>query len=993
MKNFVCWNEESVIAATPRDAVTLSPATFQAIHHPLKLKRRQMEQESGGVSIDEGRLLEVMRGALRPDGYLFVPVVGGSGTGKSHLVRWARENLEGTAGWEIRYLPKNGTSIRRVIEEVIDGMEGPVAEKARRDLEAAAPSSESPEVLADRLLDELAILIGLLASQEGDGRSPQEAHFVEQKREQLADICRDPVVRRRLKRDGAVIPRLVALAMAGRTPGDGLDDDAVFVASDDLPGVETELAAAGIEVRAFLDKMQSIPEFLTMSVALINEVLPAAIRRVFISNEIDLADVFREVRCDLLSSGKELVLFIEDLTVLHGVEREFLDAIVETAVQSGEKIMAPLRMLFAVTDGHLKALDTFRTRCDAAFWLDSEYEAADGIGRDEAASFVGRYFNAGRLGAQELVQAWGEGGESWLPNACMACEHQEVCHSTFGATEEGFGLYPLNGEALDRFVSALSPNRFDPRRLVGAIANQFLLEGGRELQRSEFPSRELLEPFRQANQSDDLDPLLLTELRTGAREQADRVFGVVRYWGGGRDAPATVLSSFDLRPIDLPEITTGPSRMPEKSAQNQSAASGQPSSSANFLNAADKAVFDLLGSWANDGAEIGTTAASRLRKLVHASVKPGLEYGPVPLNLSAAFYKARFDPQKHIAFEGSVSFKKSDVIRIERSPENASALRGLLLLESRPSFSAMESGDRYRLNVADRVEEWTSAVQDSLNQIDDEAVFAKAKGLIMVARLLGTDDGDDEPSQILSGLFRPFGAGSPLSELRSSHWKKMIESAQKYRQNVAPEISIYFGEARGTGAVRAVRANLLLPLISEVTSSWDFTSDDADLATVLRHVPQAIESEWARLSSSLAEIGSEIDDSAPVAAQLERCIEALGKAAQLGRFHNAEQLRELRTGVGQLSEEHDRAIKRSSDAHASAKTEQDKVRILASELPDRVREIRELMASATAQLAGVEDDLASRRRDLGDPVDAVSVVTEILKEASALREAAAKVSS
>lgn len=993
MKNVVCWYEESVISATPRDAVTLSPAAFQAIHHPLKLKRRRMEQDSGGRSTDEAQLLKVLQGALRPDGFLFVPVVGGSGTGKSHLVRWARENLHGTENWEIRYLPKNGTSIRRVIEEVIAGMDGPVAEKARKDLAAAAPSNENSDVLADRLLDELAILVGRLETRDGDGRSREQAFFVENRQQQLADILRDPVVRRRLRRGDAVIPRLVDLAMAGRTPGDGLDDDAVYIAPEDLPGAESELAVAGDEVRKFLNELQSIPEFLKMSVELLNEVLPTAVRRVFISNQIDLVDVLREVRRDLLAAGRELVLFIEDLTVLHGVEREFLDAIVEPAVTAGVPTMAPLRVLFAVTDGHFKALDTVRTRCDEAFWLDSAYEAEDGVGREEAASFVGRYFNAGRLSAEDLSRAWETGGSGWLPNACTTCEHQQVCHESFGVTEEGYGLYPLNSEALDRFVGVLSPARFDPRRVVGAVANQFLLEGRRELDRSEFPSTDLLEPFRDDSGSDDLNPLLLSELRTRSREQADQVVGVVRYWGGGRDAPESVLSAFGLRSVELPEASEARSSTSEKSRSPRRSTLEPAARATNPLTGGNKKVFDLLQSWANDGSELTMTAVNTLRKLVHENVKGGLEYGPVPLNLNAAFYEERFKADKHIAFEGSVSFKKSEILRVERSAENASALQGLLLLQEAKSFSAMESGDSYRLVVASQIEEWTSVVRSHLAVVDDNELFGRLKGLVLVARLLGVDGGTDEPAQILSGVLRLLGGELPAEESRSDHWKKLTESANKFARDFAPSVETYFGEARGSGSVKAVRAHLLLPIIEQVTASWDFAGDEAELERVLRHLPKAIESEWSSLTRALKTIDPEVDPNSPLAAQLQTCVEALETAARLGRSQSAELLGDLKERVKRIDEHHDRALKKARDARSSSDVDRERTKILASAVPSRVREAESVVVSATSQLLVVEQDLENRRRDLGDPVDAVSVVAEILESATTLREAAAVVLS
>ena len=188
----VCWNESSVLNVTPRDAVTLSPAAFQAIHHPLRLRRRPVNIRSGGDWTTEDDLLDVMRGPLRPDGFIFVPIVGGSGTGKSHLVRWAREHLENTDGWEVRYLPKNRTNIRRVLEEVIRGLSGDAIDAAREALMNASANTESANVLAERLLDELAVLVSQLGEVADSTRSSELQLFIELRRHRLVDVLRDP---------------------------------------------------------------------------------------------------------------------------------------------------------------------------------------------------------------------------------------------------------------------------------------------------------------------------------------------------------------------------------------------------------------------------------------------------------------------------------------------------------------------------------------------------------------------------------------------------------------------------------------------------------------------------------------------------------------------------------------------------------------------------------------------------------------------------------
>ena len=201
--------------------------------------------------------------------------------------------------------------------------------------------------------------------------------------------------------------RLVGLAVRGRQEGDGLDDDSTRFLRSDLPLTFEEIGDASRGARTLLGQLATIPDLLEAAVTLINEALPLAEKRVSVSGNIDLVEVFRDVRRALLLQGKELVLFIEDLTVLHGVEREFLDAIVEPA-RSDDGDMCNLRVIFAVTEGHFDDLDTVRTRCDDAYWLDAPY-GEEGVDRDEALSFLGRYLNSSRLEPTDVEQSWETG--------------------------------------------------------------------------------------------------------------------------------------------------------------------------------------------------------------------------------------------------------------------------------------------------------------------------------------------------------------------------------------------------------------------------------------------------------------------------------------------------------------------------------------------------------------------------------------------------------
>ena len=546
--NYVCWSDAGVLASAPRDAASLQAGHFQAVHHPLRAMRGRLElgRDLDGTRVEEQDVTDALRSAIGPDGYLLIPVVGGSGTGKSHLVRWVYEHTRESPGWVTRYLAKNRTSIRHVVELVLEGMRGPAIDAARDALESAPANSESDETLGQRLLDELALVVAEEpVSQPGVER--RDIQLRERLRRSLPDVFHDPVVRRRFISTDAVIPRLVGLARQGRQDDDGLDDNAMRVHESDLPLTFDDISDATREARKTLLDMSNISDLRRVAVEVINDALPRAVKHVFLSSNVDLVAVFREIRREISSQGKELVLFIEDLTVLHGVEREFLDAIVEPASSPGGQL-CDLRVLFAITRGHFDSLDTVRTRCSDAYWLDSIY-GHNGVEPAEAVSFLGRYLNACRLDSQKLESDWAERTEGTFPvNACNACAHHDTCHESFGASSEGYGLYPLNKVAVDRLISCLSTLRFDPRQVVKALIEKFFPLGALELNSAIFPSEKLMADFN--SNSIPVRAEVEERLRHEHGGEAEQLVTLLRYWSEDREtiAPST-LAAFGIEQI------------------------------------------------------------------------------------------------------------------------------------------------------------------------------------------------------------------------------------------------------------------------------------------------------------------------------------------------------------------------------------------------------------------------------------------------------------
>ena len=134
MKGFVCWNRDDVPAIMETDADFTPDHIFNAIHIPVSItKRFGTGSEEENVAYSPEELLK----DLQDDNikHLVLPVLGASGSGKSHLVRWLYTNIrKNSSKEEVLLIPKVGTNLKKIIQLILGNREGKDFEEYKKRL-------------------------------------------------------------------------------------------------------------------------------------------------------------------------------------------------------------------------------------------------------------------------------------------------------------------------------------------------------------------------------------------------------------------------------------------------------------------------------------------------------------------------------------------------------------------------------------------------------------------------------------------------------------------------------------------------------------------------------------------------------------------------------------------------------------------------------------------------------------------------------------------
>lgn len=562
MSTFRCWSAEQVAQTVFSDIGQLAghaDALFLAAHSPMDLEHRK-GRELKLASTGEARVLEALTSRIGDvERNTLVAVTGGSGSGKSHVVRWVHAHLPpNDPRFKVLYVPRAVQTLRELLRKIIEGLPGVEGADLMSRVDSAF-TGVKPGMLQERLVSEMKIALNWTIEDRGayDGETSKDAEAREDRNSMLgernenggrvdglADLLDRPAFKASLLRSDGPLSVLVQSYFTETSRRD--DNDQIFSA-DDLPlrerGILTELR----ERRELQDLWRIITRHPQDAIDLLEEALRVALPKAVglrDSGGDTLDSLFRASRQALRIQGQELVLIFEDLAQFGLVDGELYDQFV---TPPGEDL-APLRVIFAVTDDPYARMErTVRTRVEHEFHV-AGFELA------HTPQFVGRYLNLVRVGRDETQRLWKSTADrnaaDWMVNACdtreegLPCRFRDDCHAAFGSVSvEGLGdvgLYPYNAEALERALARLGESS-SPRKVLDVCITTILDEADVHIGNRSYPHDRTREQF-------DFKIRMGKDALLARNPSSDpeRAYRALVIWGNESPLPAGVLDAFTL---------------------------------------------------------------------------------------------------------------------------------------------------------------------------------------------------------------------------------------------------------------------------------------------------------------------------------------------------------------------------------------------------------------------------------------------------------------
>ncbi|MEU9460436.1 protein DpdH [Streptomyces sp. NPDC048312] len=849
-KGYVCWDVENVISTIQTEAVVASPAVFLSTHTPLSIQRSRITGRSfnsTGESVTEENVLDEFLNRRTNTRTLLLPVVGESGSGKSHLVRWVRENIEPAEDRKIIYLEKSKTSLRHVIDSLLDGVEDEEIEQIRKDIRHVTGNFTAAS-LARRLITQLSVALADLGKESVSGKKRQLVGP-----QGISLLLQDPLLQAQMLESGKFIPQFAQHFLSDRESG---EERRPRFSLEDLPlspdAIAGDMAAP---TRQIFGVLMSRDELQVLAVELLNEQWDKAVQELSALGGGRLLGAMQKVRKIYARQGKEIILLVEDFALIQGVQGDLLDAITETSEREGHAVLAPMRTLMAITSGYFHDLpETAASRIATStggFVYNLDIVLGEGqTGTEDIATFVARYLNAARVGRGALESA----GSGSIPNKCDDCIAKSLCHDSFGVSADGFGLYPFNRPSLMRVVHSLAPQEnpyaFVPRNVLGSGVIPILADAYSTISKGEFPSAFFQENYKSVRGVDQALPNSVSEdIDTHDPLNAKRRRAALEFWA---DAPPQLVNlrqgiseAFSLPALAVDGLHEKQQVSPQK---EQITPLPPPQMEVPALQRKLQVVED----WAATGSRLTTDEAKIIRTIISKSVPYREDWltPPVkPVNLTdtekAGWYTKNVKSnQVSIEDASSEAMSAGAPIVLKRNPATGEFFKSLLRL-SADAVDGVRGKDIVRLaSIADAARPaMRERVAQSLERTEKDLIAGLRVSLLGAALA-----GRVVPGMPIETLYAAaFDVGNewvrPDVSSRTEAWLERLNVHMQHRSSLVESLLSSLGIGQGsTGAVHVVDATRALPLVKEAAAHWDLSA--VELPQWVKSAGQPLRAGW-----------------------------------------------------------------------------------------------------------------------------------------------------
>ena len=551
--------KERLAAVVKPDSITASQGDFLTTHVAIKklvlLNKFEFVPTSKKYTSEDEIYKKLI---LNPTNkHQFIVVYGQSGTGKSHLIRWfdARFKADQPDDEVVLFIRRSDNTLKGTIRQLLQKQE--VQDISNKEIikRLANASAAVPE---DKLKDMIYHHFIIEINNDND---EQEIQLNNIKRKRLVAFLNNETIHDHMMESGGPIERIYS-KVAENSYVD-LDTIAQFKPEDFLVSVDLydDMQQAGADpkadrmARALManDAMEDAQKFS----AYLNQFVSVVIQRCAGIEPGDFEQVFMDIRKELYRLGKNLTLFIEDVTSFTGVDNALLNALME---EHNDRDICRISSIIGGTNAYVNGCfrQNHLDRVTQYIYIPDDVFDENGV-----FEFVGRYLNTMSLPTDVISQ--------WV-NAKALPEEYPVHEVVEGkkweyvsiAHKKSLCLYPFSKNSIRYlYKNVLTRGHQTPRYIIRDIIEPVVSD--RLYNASGFPSIK----FSLVNINTTLNFIAHNQVKD--EQLADRVFRFMSIWGNNEakqfthegityiaGLPSYIYEELGLPILNLQETTAEP---------------------------------------------------------------------------------------------------------------------------------------------------------------------------------------------------------------------------------------------------------------------------------------------------------------------------------------------------------------------------------------------------------------------------------------------------